>query len=423
MSRVCGRHLRYTFRLYPRRAPLTRRICELNYGTGSAQEQAGAGFRPAGVKGGSPWADAKLLGVGAEAPRPRLAFESGYSRRTTLSGDWRAQLEERLSSAADATGAWGYAAGNVGAAEPTALAAIALATNDAYTAPVERGLAWLAAQQGADGALSVSPVTPGPYWPTSLALLAWSAAEHLLQPPLPPGERLGEGQLSRAVSTLPQPLPAREGSLAAPSGAALPNKHKAALETATQWLLNAHGEPIAHAPALDHDTTLIGWPWVAGSHSWVEPTGYAVLALRARGLAAHPRVREAVKLILNRALPDGGWNYGNRRVFGQALRAFPATTGVALAALAGEPRSAEVDAGIAYLADALPQISAPLSLSWGLVGLQAWEARPAAAEAWLARAAQRLIARPAQPHYLALLLIAGAGRDVLVAQETEPAHG
>jgi hypothetical protein len=233
-------------------------------------------------------------------------------------------------------------------------------------------LAWVARLQGSNGAVPISASAPGPYWPTSLALLGWSTADATLR--------------ARFVGPM---------------------------QAATRWLLDARGEAIPpDASILDHDTALIGWPWVAGSHSWIEPTGYAVLALRTQGQAAHPRVREAVKLIRNRALPDGGWNYGNRRVFGKALRAFPATTGVALAASAVAPRSAEVDAGIRYLVDALPRIRAPLSLAWGLIGLQAWDAMPGEAEVWLARAAQRLVTRPVNPHYTAMLLIAGAGGGV-----------
>ena len=60
------------------------------------------------------------------------------------------------------------------------------------------------------------------------------------------------------------------------------------------------------------------------------------MALRAAGRASHPRVREAVRLLCDRALDEGGWNYGNTRVFANTLQPFPATTGIALTALAGE---------------------------------------------------------------------------------------
>jgi hypothetical protein len=153
---------------------------------------------------------------------------------------------------------------------------------------------------------------------------------------------------------------------------------------------------------------LVGWPWVAGTHSWVEPTAYAVLALRAAGKSEHARVREAVELILDRALPEGGWNYGNRRIFDNVLRPFPATTGVALAGLIKEPRDDRIDVAIDYLGRALQRVRAPLSLAWGLIGLRAWKAQPPDAEAWLAQCASRVAEHPAAPQHDALLLLAGS---------------
>ena len=99
------------------------------------------------------------------------------------------------------------------------------------------------------------------------------------------------------------------------------------------------GDPRERRPRariVGHDPTLIGWPWVADTHSWLEPTALAILALRREGRGDHPRVREGVRLIADRAIVDGGWNYGNKAAFGHALRPQPAPTGLALLALAPE---------------------------------------------------------------------------------------
>jgi hypothetical protein len=157
-----------------------------------------------------------------------------------------------------------------------------------------------------------------------------------------------------------------------------------------------------------HDPTLTGWPWVVGTHSWVEPTGFALLALRAAGMTEHPRVREGFKLLLDRALPEGGWNYGNTRVMSNTLRPFPEATGVALAALGGESPDTRIDAGIVYLKHELVRIRAPMSLSWGLIGLGAWNTRPESDQEWLAEAANRTLQRELNVEYAALLLLAGA---------------
>src|SRR5262249_59690014 len=43
----------------------------------------------------------------------------------------------------------------------------------------------------------------------------------------------------------------------------------------------------------DIDLKLTGWPWAENNFSWVEPTSWAILALRAVGQGEHPPVREA----------------------------------------------------------------------------------------------------------------------------------
>src|SRR5262249_52249430 len=168
---------------------------------------------------------------------------------------------------------------------------------------------------------------------------------------------------------------------------------------AAGWLLDERGRTVDPADdpghVAGHDTTLVGWPWVAGTHSWLEPTALAVLALGRAGLGAHPRVAEGLRLIRGRAVDAGGWNYGNKAVFGRALRAQPSPTGLALLALAGTgPRDAAVGRAVAYLARTLPGVRAPVSLGWGLLGLRAWGEAPAGAGDWLAAAYPSGAGRP-----------------------------
>ncbi|MFQ5806859.1 MAG: hypothetical protein ACE5I3_10455 [Phycisphaerae bacterium] len=291
-----------------------------------------------------------------------------------MRADWRFELAERLINAADTAGAWGYRADSAGSAEPTALAALALATMKLAPEHVAGALQWLAHLQRSDGAVPISAEAPSPHWPTALALLAWLRA-----------------------------TPRHDQTFAAQA------------ERATNWLLRARGRRIRPDPvAYDHDTALVGWPWAAGTHSWLEPTAYAILALRVAEKADHPRVREGVRLILDRALPDGGWNYGNPRVLEHVLRPFPATTGVALAALAGESRDERVNVALEYLAKELRRLRAPLSLAWGLIGMRAWNAQPFEAQARLDDCARRVLDRPATPHYDALLLLAGGNACPLI---------
>ena len=123
---------------------------------------------------------------------------------------------------------------------------------------------------------------------------------------------------------------------------------------------------------LGHDTAIKGWAWIEDTHSWIEPTSMAILALRATGYGYHERVREAVNMILNRQLPSAGWNYGNTTVFNRELLPMPENTGQALCALSGYVQASEVQKSIDYAKDQLPVLRTPLSLCWCLFGLSAW---------------------------------------------------
>jgi hypothetical protein len=86
---------------------------------------------------------------------------------------------------------------------------------------------------------------------------------------------------------------------------------------------------------VDIDGSLRGWSWVEGTFSWVEPTSYALLALKRAGVMSHSRVQEAERLLLDRTCEDGGWNYGNRVVWGATLKSMTSTTALAALALQG----------------------------------------------------------------------------------------
>lgn len=271
-------------------------------------------------------------------------------------------------------GGWGYRRGAAPCTEPTALAGLALladapAGGGGPEAAAARGAAeWLAAMQRPDGSVGVSAAAPEPGWGTPFAVLLWEATG---------------GYEDRA-------------------------------RAAAHWLLVLRGRTLSRSDdpghVAGHDTTLVGWPWVADTHSWLEPTALAVLALGRRGLGGHPRAREGLRLVRDREVDTGGWNYGNKAVFGRGLRAQPGPTGIALLTLAGTgPRTRAIDRAVGYLVGALPGVRAPASLGWGLVGLRAWGERPGGAAAWLDESFAAASGRPdAAPRLAPLLLAAGA---------------
>lgn len=186
----------------------------------------------------------------------------------------------------------------------------------------------LIANQWPDGRVSLGSDHPTAFWPTPLAVLAWNQTPEFQ-----------EAQL-RAIT----------------------------------FLLNATGYhfPRPSGGIIGHDSTLKGWPWIEETHSWVIPTSLTVIALKGAGWGDHVRVVEAKRLLLDRQLPDGGWNYGNTSVFGQKLHPMPESTGMALNALADIATSNEVAPSLTYLRNRISRIRTPLSLSWGLMGLEAW---------------------------------------------------
>jgi len=208
-----------------------------------------------------------------------------------------------------------------------AILALQAAGGDGHVIDKARRL--LANTQGPDGRISVSPHNPDACWPTSLAVLAWHGAPEYREPQ------------ARAIRFM---VDFDDIKILDPS------------ET-----------------TRGHDETIKGWPWIARTHPWVEPTAYATLALRACGYTTHARAQDAIRLLLDRQLPSGGWNCGNTITFGLEMRPMPETTGLSLQALAGLAPKAAVEKSIAYLRSQLEFLNSPISLAWAILGLHAWQ--------------------------------------------------
>ncbi len=116
----------------------------------------------------------------------------------------------------------------------------------------------------------------------------------------------------------------------------------------------------------------VGWAWTDGTFSWVEPTCYALLALKAAGQTRHPRVVEAERMLEARACSTGGWNQGLLTVFYEQPTALAVQT--ALGILALQDRS-EWRASIVKAAEFLrPDVGAHpsvLTLAWTVLAMNA----------------------------------------------------
>ena len=182
----------------------------------------------------------------------------------------------------------------------------------------------------------------------------------------------------------------------------------------------------AISQVFGHDATARGWPWVQGTHSWVEPTALVTLALCGEGLHDHGRVKAGIHLILDRSLKSGGWNYGNPAVLGRELRAQPGPSGLALLALAAYgDESPECRRGIDYLRQALREVRTGASLGWGVLGLRAWDACPREAATWLGESYRRYGARPdavVEPGTFAAGCVEQRGLELFVKSQTGAAR-
>jgi hypothetical protein len=209
-----------------------------------------------------------------------------------------------------------------------------IALNAVHESPslIYRCQARLRSEQGDDGRLWINREHQDCFWPTPLAVLAWQ------------NDPASRDAQKRAVTFL--------------------------LGTTGVHYRSQSSEVAAHNPALK------GWPWVANTHSWIEPTVLSVLALKASGYGRHDRVREAIQMIVDRQLPHGGWNYGNTMVFGRELRPMPESTGTALSGLAGQVEAAVVARSLDYIYGEVNRLHTPISLGWALLGLAAWRMWP-----------------------------------------------
>jgi hypothetical protein len=278
-------------------------------------------------------------------------------------------LEDVLSRLAAAESC-GYHLGSEWASEPAALVAMALCAHRRAPAALPM-LDWLLRQQGTDGSVGIDATHATPGWPTGWAVVAWQAAQN------------------------------SDNANA---------KFAAAVRQAQQWLLRVQGDLMEHHDELGHDTMIKGWPWVEGTHAWVEPTSMNLLALKHSGHGSHSRAREAVRLLIDRLLPRGGANYGNTVVFGNELRPHPQATGLCLLALQGETdASGGISRAIDYLLGELSAETTTSSLCYAVLGLAAHQRLPADYEHWLSAASRRTLARDAASYKLALLALASLG--------------
>jgi hypothetical protein len=297
---------------------------------------------------------------------------------------WREELLDILTAIIPC----GYERRGPPATEPTCLAAIALA-HSRYADPSSQALQWLASIQSDDGSIGPTADLQAPGWPTALAILASSYIDRNGS-----NDVLGLGSDSDSLKH-----------------AGTKPDRTFRLSRAQQWLLDEKGGTLERQPSMGHDSTLVGWPWVSGTHSWVEPTALAVLALKSIGQSHHPRTREGVRVLHDRLLPSGGANCGNTIVFGQELLPHVQPTGLTLLALHDETdHDGRIARSLEYLQREVRPEKAVASTAYAIWALARYGNKPAHAADWLTAAARRRTTQES-PLRMALLLLADAALE------------
>lgn len=245
-----------------------------------------------------------------------------------------------LAASQNSDGGWGYQPGKQSFAEPTCYALLALTENlsaDERKALENRVLGWLAEHTSTVGSLVAKKQNGNALdlqevdnWGTIIAFYALRKLD---------------------------------------IGADLRQRHLA-------YLLNTYGNQIDKntSAMLKLNGDLRAWSWARGTASWVEPTAYAVLALKANQMREHERVKVGEAYLLDRACYDGGWNYGNKEVLQVKLEPMPTNTCFALLALQDIDRNNEiVKKSVAYLEQEIAARQSSMLLALGAMCLSIYE--------------------------------------------------
>ena len=238
-------------------------------------------------------------------------------------------------------GGWGATKNKRSNTEATSLAVSALKSSAEARAveSVGRGAMWLTRHQNEDGSWPLNEAVKEGSWTTALAITALSAfPEH-------------HERARRAARWLLEQEGSKPGILA-------------------QLILLVTGKTQVNQ--LNND--LVGWSWVPNTFSWVEPTSYALIALkRIRASLADTNVNERIgqgeAMIYDRMCKGGGWNYGNSKVLDYALWPYPDITALALIALQDRASEKANQESLQTLRRIAREVDSGLALSWGAICL------------------------------------------------------
>lgn len=237
-------------------------------------------------------------------------------------------------------GGWGAGKGNRSNTEATAFALMGLSSlgDRSLGRSIDQGLNWLTDRQHADGSWPLTAQLKEGSWTTALAIHSLSLFESHRQRALRGGDYLlrQEGRINWLTSMLYRWVP-----------------EKMAVQ------LNPH---------------LKAWPWTTGTFSWVEPTAYALIALKKlrpylQGTNAAVRIHQGELMMVDRMCEGGGWNSGPCKILGEKMEPYPDITALALIALQDRQATEVNQRSFQALQKMLTEIDSGYTLSWSILCL------------------------------------------------------
>lgn len=244
-----------------------------------------------------------------------------------------------LLQAQNPDGGWGSERGKRSNTEATAFAVLGLnaVKDESLGRTIDQGLTWLTERQNSDGSWPLTAQLKESSWTTTLAVLCLASFE----------------------------------------------SHRQGAVRGAEWLLGQEGRDLGWIASLIYrlapqkmavqlNPDLKGWPWTAGTFSWVEPTSYALIALKKlrsslQGSRVEERIRQGELVIYDRMCEGGGWNYGNAAVFGENLWPYPDITALALIALQDRQAEEANQLSLHALRKMLTRVESGLTLSWSIL--------------------------------------------------------
>jgi hypothetical protein len=245
-----------------------------------------------------------------------------------------------LLSAQNEDGGWGSFKGKRSNTESTAFALMALKSlgSKPFDQQMTAGLNWLVGHQRDDGSWSLNEQTSKQSsWTTPVAVLALLSFKNQTQ------------RISMAVKW----ILAEEGMKPG-------------------WLTSLLFRLSLVRKTVELDPYLSGWSWTPGAFSWVEPTSYSLMALKKStplvgGTNVHARIKQGEALLYDRMCENGGWNYGNSKVLGEALWPYPDVTALALIALQDRAIEEANRRSLLALQNMMHEVAFGITLGWGIL--------------------------------------------------------